>query len=116
MNALTQMAEQLAELDIDALEDADDLRRSLLIQKTRALEALNELGGSTPAERDRLARIRDLAKEHESEGDLELDEDAVVSEGEDNGAYVQMWKWIDFSGTEFCKDPDSCDHNCKVHG
>jgi hypothetical protein len=31
---------------------------------------------------------------YESEGDLEFDDDAVVSKGEDEGAYVMCWKWI----------------------
>jgi len=53
----------------------------------------------------RRARILELAEELASEGDLEVDEDAVVSEGDDNGAYVQMWKWVDFGGTEMDKEP-----------
>lgn len=116
MVGLKELANKLAELDIDALEDADDLRRTLLIQKSRALQALADLEGSTPEQRERLARIREMAREHEREGDLELDDEAVVSEGDDNGAYVQMWKWIDFSGTELCKDPESCDQECRKHG
>ena len=39
--------------------------------------------------------FRTLAQELHRDGDLEIDEDAVVSVGEDNGAYVQMWKWIE---------------------
>ena len=31
------------------------------------------------------------------DGDLEFDENAKVSIGEDSGAYVQCWKWIDSS-------------------
>ena len=34
------------------------------------------------------------------EGDLEIDENAVVSWGSDNGAYVQAWLWVDFNGTQ----------------
>lgn len=30
-----------------------------------------------------------------SEGDLECDSDAVVSKGDDPGAYVMCWKWVD---------------------
>lgn len=29
------------------------------------------------------------------DGDLEFDDNAVVSMGEDPGAYVQGWKWVD---------------------
>lgn len=28
------------------------------------------------------------------EGEIEVDESAVVSEGDDNGAYVQAWVWV----------------------
>lgn len=44
--------------------------------------------------------IRKMAKaQHEKEGELEIDAEAVVSEGFDNGAYVAAWVWVDFSGT-----------------
>lgn len=54
-------------------------------------------------------RDRDvIALAHEQrarDGDIEFDQDAKVSEGDDNGAYVQAWVWIDFSGTELDKVP-----------
>ena len=34
----------------------------------------------------------------------EIDDDAKVSEGEDNGAYVQAWVWVPFEGTPLDKD------------
>ena len=34
---------------------------------------------------------------------VEVDSDAKVSEGDDNGAYVQAWVWVDFEGTPLCK-------------
>lgn len=43
-----------------------------------------------------LAREDDLV----SEGGLAIDDDAVVSFGDDNGAYVQTWLWVDFAGTQ----------------
>ena len=55
----------------------------------------------------RRLKILDLARQFESEGDLELDDDAKISEGDDNGAYVQMWKWVSFSDTELCKGQGS---------
>ena len=60
----------------------------------------------TKAEHERRLKIIKLAKAFESEGDLELDDDdiVVVSEGNYNGAYVQMWKWVDFSGTQLDKE------------
>ncbi len=57
--------------------------------------------------RDRL--IVEMAKEHRllDEGALEVDDDAVVSEGEDNGAYVQAWLWVDFAGTPLDEHKES---------
>lgn len=37
-----------------------------------------------------------LATRMASEGELEIDDDAGVSLGADNGAYVCMWKWVEF--------------------
>lgn len=52
-------------------------------------------------------RIRKLAKDqHLSEGEVEIDEGAVISEGDDNGTYVQAWVWVDFSGTELDKETE----------
>lgn len=33
------------------------------------------------------------------DGELELDENAKISEGDDNGAYIQTWMWVSFEGT-----------------
>lgn len=41
------------------------------------------------------------------EGVLEIDDDSVISEGEDNGAYVQAWLWVDFYGTKFATSSES---------
>lgn len=39
------------------------------------------------------------------EGISEVDPDnAVVSEGEDNGAYIMTWEWFPFDGTRFDKE------------
>jgi len=45
--------------------------------------------------------VLDLARKDPKvhEGELEIDDNAVVSYGGDNGAYVQAWLWVDFSGT-----------------
>lgn len=43
-----------------------------------------------------LARYRAYAQGYlHRDGDLEFDDNAVVSKGEDAGAYVQGWKWVD---------------------
>ena len=54
----------------------------------------------------RRAAILELARErHVSEGVLEIDDNAKLSEGDDNGTYVQAWVWVDFIGTQFDKEP-----------
>ena len=37
---------------------------------------------------------RRAAKAQQKDGELEVDDDAVVSMGEDPGAYVQAWIWV----------------------
>jgi len=52
--------------------------------------------------------IRDLAeKQYREGGKIEIDITALVSEGDDNGAYVAAWVWVDFSGTELDKEAGS---------
>ena len=40
------------------------------------------------------------------EGAIEFDDDAIVSEGSDNGDYVEGWIWLDFSGTPLDKEKE----------
>lgn len=50
--------------------------------------------------------ILKLARQDHRIGDeLEIDDDAKVSLGSDNGCFVQAWMWVDFSGTPFDKEP-----------
>jgi hypothetical protein len=80
---------------------------------TELEQALREYGEDQASERRN--KIVELANEaHGCEGDLqiEFDDDAIVSEGEDNGAYVQAWVWLDFSGTEFDKDQLCSEPGC----
>ena len=46
--------------------------------------------------------FRDRARElHErGDGEVEIDLDAVVSRGDDSGAYVQAWVWVPFGEQE----------------
>ena len=57
---------------------------------------------------DRIANIVALANESDlvdNDGGVEIDDNtAIVSEGGDNGAYVQAWVWVDFSGTDLDKE------------
>jgi len=52
----------------------------------------------------REAQILDLASQYTQSGELELDDDALISESEHNGAYVQMWKWVPFDRTDLDKN------------
>ena len=55
-----------------------------------------------PIEREK--KIRQIADtKHGRCGEIEFDDDAKVSESDDNGAYVQAWVWVSFSGTELDK-------------
>lgn len=46
-------------------------------------------------------------KQWHKDGQIEVDEGGLsserVSEGDDNGAYVQAWVWVDFSSTSLDK-------------
>lgn len=56
------------------------------------------------AEERRRSIIKLAKKTIEKEGSLEIDSDAEISEGDDNGAYVQAWVWLPFDNTEFDKE------------
>jgi hypothetical protein len=45
--------------------------------------------------------VVDLARKDPKvhQGELEIDDDAAVSYGGENGAYVQAWLWVGFEGT-----------------
>ena len=45
-------------------------------------------------ETDRFTSQKFVAKD----GEVEFARDAVISEGEENGAYVQCWQWVSFVG------------------
>jgi hypothetical protein len=58
----------------------------------------------TESENNRSAIIELARKQNAIEGVLEIDDNALLSEGHDNGCYVQAWVWTDFTGTTFDKD------------
>lgn len=71
-----------------------------------------------PIKDHRRLRIIELARDmnHICEGSVEIDDDAILSEGDDNGCYVSAWSWVDFSDTEFDKsdpsDPSDEENEC----
>ncbi len=60
--------------------------------------------GDRATERDK--QIADLVETGDE--DFEVDE-SIVSEGDDNGAYVLGWRWASFYGTDFDKDVENED-------
>jgi len=64
------------------------------IEKALAAKA-EETDGEIPTPTDQ--EIYDLI----DNTDVEVDADAKISRGDDNGAYVQCWLWVGFEGTKF---------------
>ena len=56
---------------------------------------------------ERRCEIIELAREQrEIEGAVEIDYNALLSEGNDNGCYVAAWVWVDFAGSNFDKQKE----------
>ena len=56
---------------------------------------------------ERRCEIIELAREQrEIEGAVEIDDNALLSEGNENGCYVAAWVWCDFAGTPFDKEKE----------
>lgn len=69
---------------IDAIESGNKWVRGALATQLRAGEALQ----ASPE----MQAYRDAVRQ--SDGALECDDGAVVSKGEDEGAYVMTWTWV----------------------
>jgi hypothetical protein len=44
--------------------------------------------------------------QREIEGAVEMDDNALLSEGNDNGCYVAAWVWVDFAQTKLDKQKE----------
>lgn len=84
-----------------ALQTEGDIESELKEAMVDAIENTRiEVGtvrelATEPEDVDREQAYRNACQRlHVSEGDLEMDDTAVVSEGDDPGAYVQVWKWV----------------------
>jgi len=55
---------------------------------------------------NREREIINIAKEIciASDGEIEIETTAKISEGDDNGAFIQGWIWVDFAGTGLDKN------------
>ena len=58
---------------------------------TSSTSARNALAEVTDPD---FAKYRDAAGRHARAGELEIDAGAVVSNGDDEGAYVMAWLWV----------------------
>lgn len=66
-----------------------------------------EAASAAQPDPDRVAEIVALAGGASTEGETEVDDYAIVSEGADNGAYVSAWVWVSFAGTRLDKEADT---------
>lgn len=74
-------------------------------QAIRHLDDVTVDVGGISQDDGRDEKIRALANEnHARDGEIEFDDGCVVSEGGDNGAYVQGWVWVPFSDSDLDKD------------
>jgi len=46
------------------------------------------------------------AQENQIYGEIEVDDDAIISPGSDPGAYVQAWLWVTAEDAGVCDEPD----------
>ena len=66
-----------------------------------------EAAGAAQNYPDRVAEIVAMAGGASTEGETEVDDNAIVSEGDDNGAYVSAWVGVSFVGTRLDKTADT---------
>ena len=66
--------------------------------ETALAHSLRHLCGASYSPEDRVnaKNVQLKAYALRSSGDLECDDDCVVSLGYEDGAYVQCWKWVPF--------------------
>lgn len=62
-----------------------------------------------PSDEDRDVYV--MAKWSGREGELEVDSNAVISRGDDNGAYVGAFVWVNFSGTHLDVEEEDQDED-----
>lgn len=79
-------------------DDCAQLGRDVLaiVLKEFRPDLCDEFQGSAEAEHYRQQATEQWAKD----GEIEIDQNAVVSKGDDPGAYVQAWVWVYDDETE----------------
>ena len=94
------------EAEINAQADAIDAVKGHERQIQELAEVIDTVEEREP-NHERWLAIRALATHQwHKDGEIEIDDGAPISEGDDNGAYVQAWVWTDFSGTACDKFAD----------
>jgi len=98
VNKLVELAEATAHR-----ADDDGMFTSDTIMELQKYDA--EAKEVTTAHDERTCKIIQMAQDaHDKEGTCEVDDEAILSEGDDNGSYVQAWVWVSFKGTELDKE------------
>ncbi len=91
----------------DCLPIRDALTHDIIANGLKpALEALDKFDADQKGEVANA--LRHAAQENYSYGDhgdgnLEVDDDAIISLGDDNGAYVEAWVWVYFGDIDHAK-------------
>jgi hypothetical protein len=78
--------------EIVAASDADD-HGSLMNAISATSEFIAEHDANQETYADTIQAARD---EHHRDGEVELDDEVLLSVGDDPGIYVSAWVWIDF--------------------
>lgn len=87
-----------------------DPTQAMLNVSELALEEYHEQEANATEEHPHDEQFRQAAAEmYEDEGTLEIDANAIVSRGDDPGAYVQAWVWVAYSDIPDLEFDDAVD-------
>ena len=84
----------------------------LLRQLRDSLKDCKLLRDVTEGDPERYTKILEIAESITrcpgvlDEDDLEIDPAANLSEGDDNGTFIECWLWVPFAGTELDKEKE----------
>lgn len=83
-------------------------------KKLHKVVAAIDVPDISPEAEERRQKIIEIAETMNwvGEGQVEIDADARLSEGDDNGCYVSGWIWCDYTDTEFDKACAECGEVC----
>ena len=94
--------------------------KGFLIDALACVPSENPLWGRVQnvlEEHEQLQPYVQAAQEHHArEGEIEVDDNALVSLGEDNGAYVQSWLWVEGRICGKCNQPNPDHWTCEKCG